>query len=85
MQGFEDMDLEEDKRDIINREIRMFRDMHKVRLVPEALLGIVLCSVLFFHSSCLSFQLQRKRLLPDKMQLHFHFYVSIKQFHTNCC
>ncbi|KAK7104388.1 RNA-binding protein 25-like isoform X2 [Littorina saxatilis] len=27
--GFEDMDLEEDKRDIINREIRMFRDMHK--------------------------------------------------------
>lgn len=31
LQGFEDMDLEEDKRDIINREIRMFRDMHKVR------------------------------------------------------
>nr|KAG5712289.1 hypothetical protein BaRGS_023868 [Batillaria attramentaria] len=27
--GFEDMDLEEDKRDIINREIKMFRDLHK--------------------------------------------------------
>lgn len=60
LQGFEDMDLEEDKRDIINREIRMFRDMHKVRLVPEALLGIVLCSVLFSTAVAFLFSFREK-------------------------
>lgn len=40
LQGFEDMDLEEDKRDIINREIRMFRDMHKVRAMAKNLVGL---------------------------------------------
>ena len=29
-QGIDDIDMEEDKREIINREIRSFRDLHKV-------------------------------------------------------
>ena len=29
-QGFDDMEMEDEKRDIINREINKFRDRHKV-------------------------------------------------------
>lgn len=53
--GFEDMDLEEDKRDIINREIKMFRDMHKVRskYFGHLLLYALLSSFVLHHSWCL--------------------------------
>lgn len=30
LQGIDELDMEEDKREIINREIKTFRDLHKV-------------------------------------------------------
>lgn len=36
-QGIEDMELEEDKKDLINREIRSFRETHKVGTVQNLL------------------------------------------------
>lgn len=36
------MDLEGDKKDIINREIKFFRDLHKVRFAMRELTALVI-------------------------------------------
>jgi len=35
LQGLDDMELEEEKKDLINREIRSFRNAHKVRIITK--------------------------------------------------
>ena len=35
LQGLDDMELEEEQKDLINHEIRRFRNAHKVRINAE--------------------------------------------------
>ena len=37
--GLDDMDLEGDKKDIINREIKFFRDLHKILWMPQSIIS----------------------------------------------
>ena len=55
LQGLDDMELEEEKKDLINREIRSFRDAHKVRVIAEFLF----CAFIIIHSFYRCFLLLR--------------------------